>query len=279
MTTTSPGPVTAPRPVTPVGIATQLLGSALASLEAGADPAAVRADLHRAHALLDGLEPYVGSVTTPASPALADLEARTRATAWGESGGGLEQEMLSGHVEGALLQVLVAVTGARRVLEVGMFTGYAALAMAEALPADGRLVACEVDDQAVALARSAFAASPAGGVVEVRMGDAAATLRQLAEAGEAFDLVFVDADKPAYATYLDLLLDLDLLAPGALVCVDNTLMQGEPWAGGADGSGASTNGRAIADFNARLAADPRVQQVLLPVRDGLTLVRRVDGDR
>jgi caffeoyl-CoA O-methyltransferase len=243
------------RPVTPVGIAAELLE------RGGPD------DVARAREILAGLDAYAAAMTTPASAALVELEERTRTVPWED---GLEQEMLSGHVEGAFLRMLVAITQARSVLEVGMFTGYSALAMAEALPAAGRLVACELDERAVAVAREAFAASPAGGLVDVRLGPALETLRELAAAGERFDLVFVDADKAGYAAYLDALLDLDLLAESGVVCVDNTLMQGQPWAGGR-----TANGEAVAAFNERLAADPRVEQVLLPIRDGVTLVRRV----
>ena len=181
--------------------------------------------------------------------------------------------MLSGHVEGAFLRMLVAVTGARRVLEVGMFTGYSALAMAEALPADGRLVACEVDSGRPRSPARRFADSPAGARGR---GAGRATPRRrcatLARRGERFDLVFVDADKAGYAGYLDQLLDLDLLAPGGLVVVDNTLLQGEPWAARPE---PAANGAAIADFNAGVAADPRVEQAPLPLRDGVTFVRRV----
>lgn len=243
------------RPVTPVGIAAELLE------RGGPD------DVARAREILSGLDAYAAAMTTPASTALVELEERTRTVPWED---GLEQEMLSGHVEGAFLRMLVAVTRARSVLEVGMFTGYSALAMAEALPATGRLVACELDERAVAVAREAFAASPAGGLVDVRLGPALETLRELAAAGERFDLVFVDADKAGYAAYLDALLDLDLLAEAGVMCVDNTLMQGQPWAGGR-----TANGEAVAAFNERLAADRRVEQVLLPIRDGVTLVRRV----
>lgn len=243
------------RPVTPVGIAAELLE------RGGPD------DVARAREILAGLDAYAAAMTTPASAALVELEGRTRTVPWED---GLEQEMLSGHVEGAFLRMLVAITRAQSVLEVGMFTGYSALAMAEALPATGRLVACELDERAVAVAREAFAGSPAGGLVDVRLGPALETLHHLAADGERFDLVFVDADKAGYAAYLDALLDLDLLAEAGVVCVDNTLMQGQPWAGGR-----TANGEAVAAFNERLAADPRVEQVLLPIRDGVTLVRRV----
>ena len=129
----------------------------------------------------------------------------------------LEQEMLSGHVEGQALKMLVGATRARRVLEIGLFTGYSALAMAEALPADGRLVACELDAEVADLARRAFSESPAGGRITVEVGPAADTLAALAAAGEEFDLVFIDADKAGYADYLAALLDTGLLAPHGLV--------------------------------------------------------------
>lgn len=264
--------------MTPVGIAADLLATALQRIEGSAEvPDDVRRDLARAHALVAGLDDYTARCTSPASGALVALEARTRAEPWGEAGAGLEQEMLSGHVEGAFLRMLVEISKARRVLEIGMFTGYSALAMAEALPADGLLVACEVDQRAADIARSVFAETPVGALVDVRVGDATATLRELAAAGEVFDLVFVDADKAGYLGYLDALLDLDLLAADGLVVLDNTLMQGLPWAPGDESAAANSaarNGAAIAAFNDRLGADDRVRQVLLPLRDGVTLVRR-----
>lgn len=263
MTTTG---VPVPRPVTPVGIAAELLDLVVERLDGVPDD--VHADLARARDIVGGLDDYLAWCTTPASPDLDLLEARTRAEAWDA---GLEQEMLSGHVEGAFLRMLVAITRARRVLEIGMFTGYSALAMAEALPDDGRLVACEVDERAAAIAADAFARSRAGSRIEVRLGDARAALEDLAAEGESFDLVFVDADKAGYTGYLDALLETGLLGVGGVLAVDNTLMQGEPWVGTA----LSGNGAAVAAFNAAVAADDRLEQVLLPLRDGVTLARRV----
>jgi predicted O-methyltransferase YrrM len=153
-----------------------------------------------------------------------------------------------------------------------MFTGYSALAMAEAVPADGRVVACELDPAVAAFAQEHLDATPAGALVEVRVGPALDTLGDLAEHGEVFDLVFVDADKAGYTAYVDVVLERGLLAPGGLLCIDNTLLQGQPWLGVTEGPG-----REIADFNQRLAADPRVEQVLVPLRDGVTLARRVDA--
>jgi predicted O-methyltransferase YrrM len=248
------------RPVTPLGILAARLDAVCARPDL---PPEVAAELAAVRELAVGFEPYLEEHTSPESPALAALAERTRTAPWS---GTLEAEMLSGHVEGRFLAFLVGMTRARRVLEIGMFTGYGALAMAEALPADGELVACELDPDVAAFAQGCF---PAGAQIDVRVGPAADTLAALAGEGQVFDLVFVDADKAGYAGYLDALLDTDLLAPGGLVAVDNTLMQGQPWAGER-----TPNGEAIAAFNTRLTADPRVEQVVVPLRDGITLVRR-----
>ena len=267
-----------PRPVTPIGIlAAQLeyLSERLAE-SAGVDPG-LRSELRRASELASGLDPYLSRCTTPESPALSLLARRTQAEDWSRLAGRapgvqLEQEMLSGHLEGQTLKFLVHLTRAERVLDIGMFTGYSALAMAEALPAHGVVVACEVDADVADFARRCLDESPDGHKISVRVAPALATLRQLSAAGERFDLVFIDADKASYLDYLNVLLDTDLLAPGGLVCVDNTLMQGQPYVSGEE---STANGIAIADFNRTVTDDPRLEQVLLPVRDGLTLIRRI----
>lgn len=268
---------TLPRPVTPASILADRLDDLRLRIEAepGLDPELV-ARTREVTALAVGLDPYLDRCTTPESPALAALARRTRERDWdGRAGDGvvvpLEQEMLSGHVEGRFLQFLVHMTRATRVLEIGMFTGYSALAMAEALPDGGEVVACELDADVARFAQECFAASPAGGRVTVRVAPARETLTQLAHERARFDLVFVDADKAGYADYLGAVLDLDLLSPHGIVAVDNTLMQGQPFLPDEP----TANGAAIAAFNDAVAADPRVEQVLLPLRDGLTLIRRV----
>ena len=266
------------RPVTPVGIVASLLESLAEQVEKIDNlDQSFKAQLQQAYELANGLDPYLNLCTTPESPGLATLVKRTQSEDWskrfsdGETVRQLEQEMLSGHVEGQFLKFLVHLTKAQRVLEIGMFTGYSALAMAEALPADGEVVACEVDAYVAEFAQKCFQESPVGHKISVKVAPALETMKQLAAAGEVFDLVFIDADKAGYIDYLDLLLTTGLLAPNGLICADNTLMQGQPYLSGT----ASANGAAIGKFNQALVDDPRVEQVLLPLRDGLTLIRRV----
>lgn len=262
----------APRPVTPTTILARELSEIADLLDAGAgvtDELTTR--VHRARDLAAGLDPYLDTCTTSQSAALATLASRTRTEDWRSrdvvSGSGpLEMEMLSGHVEGRFLAFLVHMTGAKRVLEIGMFTGYSALAMAEALPAGGEVVACEVDPYVAEFAQSCFAESPAGSSITVEVGPALETLRRL---DGRFDLVFIDADKTGYRAYVEYLLGSELLAENAVIAVDNTLLQGQPYS-----EQPTENGRAVAEFNDYVAKDPRVEQVLLPLRDGVTLIRR-----
>lgn len=272
----------APRPVTPVGILAQILGQLVADQDQILDPHSDpvlreqwQQRLVRARDLAAGLDPYLIACTSPESAALAGLAQQTATEDWGrrnrEAGGSLEQEMLSGPLEGQMLRMLVKMLKAERILEIGLFTGYSALAMAEALPPDGRVVGCELDPYVAAFAQRWFGQSPHGSKIEVRVGPALQTLQTLADQGSRFDLVFVDADKGGYVDYFECLLDRELLAPGGVIAVDNTLLQGQPYL-----AERSPNGEAIARFNQVVAADPRVEQVLVPLRDGLTLIRRVD---
>ncbi|QNK80354.1 O-methyltransferase [Nakamurella sp. PAMC28650] len=275
-TTSVPG---SPRPVTPSSILAHRLEQLLQRVgEADGVEPSLMSELREICELAQGLDPYLDRWTTPESAALRLLTRRTQEQDWnrrpqGEGPGPLEQEMLSGHVEGQVLKMLVHATRAEHVLEIGMFTGYSALAMAEALPDGGRLVACEIDADVAAFAQRCFQESAVGHRITVQVGPALTTLHELAAAGQVFDLIFIDADKGGYAAYLDAILDSGLLAPHGLVCVDNTLMQGQPWVPGSS----TPNGAAIAEFNQRVAADARVEQVIIPLRDGLTLIRRVDA--
>ncbi|MBH8554095.1 class I SAM-dependent methyltransferase [Nostocaceae cyanobacterium CENA357] len=266
------------RPVTPLGILAKKLETVVQEINQHPDlPESLVTQIHQAWRLAAGLDPYLEECTTQESPALAALSEKTATEAWSErfTQGAtvrpLEQEMLSGHIEGQTLKMFVHMIKAKKVLEIGMFTGYSALAMAEALPQDGVLVACEVDPFAAEVAQAAFGESPDGGKIRVELGSALETLQKLAEAQESFDLVFIDADKKEYVAYFQMLLDTNLLAPTGFICVDNTLLQGEVYLPAQE---RTANGEAIAQFNQIVALDTRVEQVLLPLRDGLTIIRR-----
>lgn len=204
------------------------------------------------------IEDYVRAHTAPASALLAELEAHTRAQR--DDAG-----MLIGPVEGALLRLLVGLLGARRVLEVGLYTGYSALTMAEALPADGRLISCDIDPVTAAVAQAFFARSPCGAKIEIRLAPGLDVLQAL-QGGAPFDLVFLDADKENYPAYYDLA--LALLRPGGLLLADNTLRSGRVL------SPQSKSDQALAAFNAKAQQDARVDNVLLIVRDGVMVVRK-----
>jgi caffeoyl-CoA O-methyltransferase len=175
-------------------------------------------------------------------------------------------EMQVGRVEGQFLRMIVQVTGARRVVEIGTYSGYSALAMASGLPEGGRLVTCDIDPDATRVARRYFDQSPWGGRIEIRLGPAADTLRAAAAAGERFDLAFIDADKVGYVEYWEAV--LPLLPAGGVILADNTLWSGRVLAPSEDSD------RAIVRFNAHVRADPRVEHVLLSVRDGVMFARK-----
>lgn len=197
----------APRPVTPAGLVAQRLAALVSQLD-DTDSSEFACELRSVTRLAGGLDGYLERCTSAQSPARQRLAQRTARHDWatGHDTEGLEQEMLSGNVEAQTLAMLVRVSGARNVLEIGTFSGYAALAMAEALPAGGRLVTCERDERTAAFARAAFDESEYGQQIDLRVGPAAETLEHLAAAGAVFDLVFVDADKAGYRGYVDTLL-------------------------------------------------------------------------
>jgi caffeoyl-CoA O-methyltransferase len=174
-------------------------------------------------------------------------------------------QMLTGTVEGRFLEMLVWASGARRVLEIGTFSGYSALSMAAALPEDGLIVSCEVDERHAEFARRHIAASPHAAKIDVRLGPALDTIRELEG---AFDLVFVDADKTGYAGYVEA--TLPLLGPRGLIVIDNTLWSGRVL----DPDPDDESTLALAALNDRLVRDDRLVVVQLPIRDGVTLVRQ-----
>ena len=169
-------------------------------------------------------------------------------------------QMQVGLIEGRFLQMLVRLTNARNVLEIGMFTGYSTLMMAEALPDDGRLITCEINPKAEAIARRYFAESPHGHKITVRMGPALDTIKALSG---PFDMIFIDADKTNYSNYYKA--SFPLVKDGGLIIGDNALWNGKV----IDPQDDDT--RAIVAFNQLVQSDQRVENVCLTVRDGMML--------
>ena len=175
-------------------------------------------------------------------------------------------QMLTGAVEGRFLEMLVWASGARRILEIGTYSGYSALSMAAAMPDDGVLVTCDVWEEANEVARRYAAESPHGHKIDFRLGPALDTIAGL---DGPFDLVFIDADKTNYANYFHA--TLPLLADRGLIAFDNTLWSGRVLPGQDDGSAET---KALRELNESLAKDPRGVAVMLPIRDGVTLFRK-----
>jgi len=188
-----------------------------------------------------------------------------------EETGRLEQaSMQIGPEQGQLMGLLLELIDARRVIEVGTFTGYSALAMALALPEDGRIVACDVSEAWTDVARRYWEEAGVAHKIDLRLAPAADTLRALLADGQGgtYDFAFIDADKPGYETYYELC--LALLRPGGLITVDNTLWEGKV----ADPGVSDPDTEAIRAFNQKVKDDDRVSLSLVPIGDGLTLARK-----
>ena len=171
-----------------------------------------------------------------------------------------------GKVEGNLLQMLVKIAGARRVVEIGTFTGFSALLIAEALPEDGRLVTCEINRSFAEVAKRYFGRTPHGRKIRLKIGPAIETLSRLPE-GE-FDFVFIDADKPSYSDYFEHA--MRLLRPGGVIFVDNVFWRRKIF----KEKITNANAQAIARFNAKVCADNRIEKVMLGIGDGCFLIRK-----
>lgn len=211
----------------------------------------------------------------------ADIEAYAEAHSAGESDlcRALREEtcatmslpqMVVGPLEGAFLKLMVRLVGASRVLEIGTFTGYSALSMAEALPGSGRLVTCDIDPDATALARKYFARSPHGYKIDLRLGPALDTLAGLAG---PFDLIFIDADKVNYVEYYRRA--RGLVSPRGVILVDNVLWNGDVLSHPPPDESTAV----IQELNRLVAEDPAVLAVLLTIRDGVLVIasRPPDG--
>jgi caffeoyl-CoA O-methyltransferase len=206
----------------------------------------------------DEIDAYAETHTTATDPLLVELAEETRSTM-------SSPQMLTGVVEGRFLEQLVFALQAKRVLELGTFTGYSSLSMAAGLPEGGHVDTCEVSEEHAEVARRYHAQSPYGDRITIHMGPALETIERL---GGEWDFVFIDADKENYGNYYDGL--VPRLKPTGLMAIDNTLWSGRV----VDDEDDSLPTRAIRELNDRIAADERVIAVQLTVRDGVTLVRR-----
>ncbi|MFI6072606.1 O-methyltransferase [Actinoplanes sp. NPDC051343] len=202
---------------------------------------------------------YLLAHCTPADDVLRDLAAETRSAFPDQAG------MQVSHDEGELLTLLVKLSGARNAVEVGVFTGYSGLCIARGLPADGHLLACDVSEEFTGVARRYWERAGLTGRIELRIAPALDTLKAL-PGEEAFDFAFIDADKLGYRGYYEEL--VPRMRPGGLLVLDNVLRGGNVIAGTRPAD------IAIREINDAIVADPRIESVMLPVRDGVTLVRK-----
>ena len=203
------------------------------------------------------VERYAEEHTTPLGELLERLAEETRAKT-------SAPQMMVGRIEGQFLATLVRLSGARRILEFGTFTGYSSISMASGLPPDGRIITCDVDPETTAIARCYMDESGHGDKIEIRLGPALETIETLEG---LFELVFIDADKPNYRAYYEAA--LPLLAEDGLIVADNVL-----WSGRVVEEDGDESTRAIKEFNEHVQADSRVVSVMLTVRDGMTLVQK-----
>ncbi len=216
----------------------------------------------RSFLLSEALSDYVRASSEQPDEVVADLVAETAALA---AAGRYSPTLQIAPEQGALMQLLTTALGARTAIEIGTFTGFSALCIARGLPADGSLLCLDVDPESTAVARRYWERAGVSSRIELRLGDAHQTLRALPEA-ETFDLAFVDADKTGYPIYVEHL--HPRMRANGVVLLDNTLRGGhvlEP---------RSDDDRAIAALNASLVRDPRWETVLLPLSDGLTMLRK-----
>jgi caffeoyl-CoA O-methyltransferase len=215
---------------------------------------------HRDSLLPVDIATYIAERTAPPDEVLTRLQARTAEL--GRAAG-----MQVGADQGALLTLLTRLVGARRAVEVGTFTGFSSICIARGLAPGGHLLCCDVSEEFTAIARDAWTQAELDDVIELRIAPAIETLRALPP-DATIDLVFIDADKGGYGAYFDEL--LPRVRPGGLLLVDNTLWSGRV----IDPSADDADTVAIKAFNDAIAADDRVESYLLPIGDGLTLIRK-----
>ena len=212
------------------------------------------------------LSEYIEQHSSPESDVLQKITRSTHLEV-------INPRMSSGHVQGRVLSMISQMIHPERILELGTFTGYSALCLAEGLTDNGTLITIEHNDEMEDSIRRNLSLSPLGEKIELVIGDAKEELRRLDERREAkgtvlFDLAFIDADKKEYSDYLDLV--LPLMRPGGWILADNTLWDGHIIDPAYDKDKQTL---ALRAFNDKVAADNRLEKVILPLRDGLTIIR------
>ena len=205
------------------------------------------------------LATYVEAHTSPESELLRRLNRNTHAQI-------LRPRMLSGHIQGRLLSMISHMLRPRRILEIGTYTGYSALCLAEGLADDGLLITLDNNEELEDFARSYWQQSPYAHKIDFRLGNAPDLIPAI---DEEFDLVFIDADKKNYARYFDLV--IDKVRPGGILLADNVLWSGKVVA---TVKSSDKDTQAVMAFNEKIQQDPRVENILLPVRDGLMMIRK-----
>lgn len=206
------------------------------------------------------LEEYIDSHSTPEQALLHELERETYLRV-------LNPRMISGHIQGKLLEMLVRMINPKAILEIGTFTGYSALSMAAGLSNDGVIDTCEVDDELEEMIQSFFDRSEHAQKLKLHIGSAIDIAPRL---GRCYDMVFIDGDKREYSAYYNMLFDNNLVHSGSWILADNILWYGKVVETVAKGDKQT---QAIIDFNNLVIADPRVENVILPIRDGINLIR------
>lgn len=209
---------------------------------------------------MNPLDRYILDHTEPEEPLLHELDRETHLRT-------VAPRMVSGHLQGRLLTLLVRMLRPRRVLEIGTFTGYSALSMAAGLDEGAVLHTFEVDDELEELIRSYFDRSPHGRKIRLHIGSALDLAPAL---GERFDLVFIDGDKREYPAYYDMLFDAGIVASGSVILADNILWYGKVVQPVAHND---HHTQALLEFNRKVMQDDRVENVILPLRDGINIIR------
>ncbi|XP_033736137.1 O-methyltransferase MdmC-like [Pecten maximus] len=229
---------------------------------------------------------YCDEISSPVSEDIDNLIKESESHPWKEAHNegkvelAVSAAMLSGSLEGTFLKTLVGMSNSKRVLEVGLFTGCGALAMAEALPADGKVVTCELSEYVGDVARKLVDQSPHGKKIEILIGPAKGSLEQLAVERQQFDMVFIDANKEGYIDYYKIIMDNDMLTPRGTILIDNALHGGQAYLPKdklqLDESRIAQS-HVMREFNDYVYNDNRVSQVMVPIRDGVMMIRRKEA--